>query len=126
VGNRAQKIRLRVETKIAPGDDDGFRLDSYPEIIEGGAMHSYEFGATGGSGGESPKDPGDKRSGNSALSLILLIAVVVVVGVVGLGLAFWILGTLFHFAGDIVRLALVVAVVALVWRRIAGHRNRRV
>ncbi len=90
-------------------------------------MHSYEFGPIGGSGSAgSPKDPGDKPGGNSALSLILLIAVVVVVAVVGLGLAFWVLGTLFHFAGFIVRIALVTAVVALVWRRIAGRRSRRV
>ena len=66
-------------------------------------MHNYEFGPTGGSGPAGSPKPGDKPSGNSALSLILLIAVVVIVAVVGLGLAFWVLGTLFHFAGFIVK-----------------------
>jgi hypothetical protein len=90
-------------------------------------MHSYEFGSSGGSGSAgSPGDRGDKSNGNSALSLVLLIALVVVVAVVALSLAFWILGALFNFGGVILKIALLTAIVALVWRRIAGRRRRHV
>jgi putative flippase GtrA len=52
-----------------------------------------------------------------------MIAVVAVVAIVGLGIAFWLLGFLFHLAGWILRVAVLAAVAALVWRRITRHRS---
>lgn len=36
----------------------------------------------------------------------------------------WLLGFSFHFGGGLIHLLLVVAVIVLVWNRLAGRRSR--
>ncbi len=83
----------------------------------------YDFGPLGGSAGHSshhePED--DTRHQNSIFSLIVMIVVVAIIGAVALSVTFWALGFLFHLAGWILRIAILAAVAAFVWRKI----NRR-
>jgi putative flippase GtrA len=88
-------------------------------------MQNFQFGpssSTGSAAGPSQQEP--RR--HSVLSLILLIAAVAVVTTVGLGFAFWALGFLFHMLGWILRVAILTAVVAFVWKRVTrrGCRSR--
>ena len=86
-------------------------------------MHNYDFGAVGGSGGENPytdrENHGPRR--NSMFSLIVMIVVIAVIAAVALTITFWALGFLFHLAGWILKIAVLAAVAAFVWRRV----NRR-
>ena len=86
-------------------------------------MHNYEFGSSGGSSGYTSPSDGDGPR-HSVLSLVLLICGVAIVAAVGLGAVFWALGFLFHIAGLILRIALITAVVAFVWRRVVRGRCR--
>ena len=87
-------------------------------------MHSYETGPYGtgptfrvfGSDEEEPKR-------HSMFSLIALIAVIAVAAVLAIGLVFLILGTLFSLAGAILKVAILVGIAALVWRRVARRRH---
>ena len=91
---------------------------------EGGTMHNYEFGSWGASSSGPHGEPeGDAPRQHSTFSLIVLIAVVAVLAIVGLGVAFWLLGFLFHLAGWIFRVAVLAAVAAFVWRRVTRHRS---
>ena len=87
-------------------------------------MNSYETGPSGagptyrGFGG----DDNDPRR-HSVFSLIALIAVVAVVAALVLGLVFLIIGTLFSLAGAILKVAILVGIAALVWRRVTRHRR---
>jgi hypothetical protein len=91
--------------------------------LEGGIMHNYDFGSSGASHrgpyGEPEGETGRKQS---LFSLIVMIVVVAVLAVVGLGVVFWALGFLFHLAGWILRIAVLAAVAAFVWRRINRRR----
>jgi hypothetical protein len=84
---------------------------------------SYDFGPIGGSAAHSsrhePENDGPHR--NSIFSLIVMIVVVAVLGAVALSVMFWALGIVFHLAGWILRIAILAAVAAFVWRKI----NRR-
>jgi putative flippase GtrA len=85
-------------------------------------MHNYDFGSTG-SAHQSPygePEHGAPRK-HSMFSLIAMIVVVAVLAMAGLGIAFWALGFLFSLAGWILKVAVLTAVAAFVWRRI----NRR-
>jgi hypothetical protein len=86
-------------------------------------MHNYEFGAAGGSGGENPytepENHGSRK--NSMFSLIVMIVVIAVIAAVALTITFWALGFLFHLAGWILKVAVLAAVAAFVWRWV----NRR-
>jgi hypothetical protein len=86
-------------------------------------MHNYEFGSWGASrqGPGEPESDGPHK--HSTFSLIVMIAVVAVVAIVGLGVAFWLLGFLFHLAGWILKVAILAAVAAFIWRRITRHRS---
>lgn len=83
----------------------------------------YDFGPIGGSSAQSShhQPDNDDRHKNSIFSLIVMIVVVAVVGAVALSVMFWAMGFLFHMAGWILRIAILAAVAAFVWRRI----NRR-
>jgi len=89
-------------------------------------MHSYETGPYGtgptfrvfGSDEEEPKR-------HSMFSLIALIAVIAVAAALALGLVFLILGTLFSIAGAILKVAILAAIAALVWRRVMRRRHSR-
>ena len=52
------------------------------------------------------------------LGSILWVVVVVLV-------VFWLLGFIFHVAGGLIHILLVIAVIVLVWNLIMGSRNRR-
>ena len=86
-------------------------------------MNSYETGASGagptyrGFGGD------DDPRRHSVFSLLALIAVVAVVAVLALGLVFLIIGTLFSLAGAILKVAILVGIAALVWRRVVRHKR---
>jgi hypothetical protein len=87
-------------------------------------MHNYETGPYGtgpyrvfGSEEEEPRR-------HSVFSLVALIAVVAVVGALALALVFLILGTLFSLAGFILKVAIIVAISAFIWRRVMRHRHR--
>ncbi len=54
-------------------------------------------------------------------SLIVMIVVIAVIAAVALSVTFWALGFLFHLAGWILRIAVLAAVAAFVWRKV----NRR-
>jgi hypothetical protein len=93
-------------------------------VGEGGTMHNYEFGSWGASrSGPGGEPEGDPRQKHSTFSLIVMIAVVAVLAILGLGIAFWLLGFLFHLAGWILRVAVLAAVAAFVWRRITRRRS---
>jgi hypothetical protein len=89
-------------------------------------MSNYDFGTYGGSTHQSahgePDDGGPRR--HSVFSLIAMIAVVTVITIIGLSVAFWALSLLFHLAGLIVKVAIVAAVAALVWRRCCRRRSQ--
>ena len=88
-----------------------------------GSCTSYDsdsYGAQQSTQG-GPEDGG--THGHSVFSLVLIIAVVAVVGAVALTIAFLLLGFLFHVVGFILKVAIVAAVVALVWRRVTRHRS---
>jgi hypothetical protein len=85
-------------------------------------MHNYEFGSSGGTHqGPYGGSAGDEPRKHSMFSLIVMIVVVAVLAIAGLGIAFWALGFLFHMAGWILRIAVLAAVAAFVWRWV----NRR-
>jgi hypothetical protein len=91
---------------------------------EGGIMHNYEFGSWGASRpGPYGEPEGEGPRKHSTFSLIVMIAVVAVLAIIGLGVAFWLLGFLFHIAGWILKIAVLAAVAAFVWRRITRHRS---
>jgi putative flippase GtrA len=78
-------------------------------------MPNYEFGSWGASRpGPYGEPEGDAPQKHSTLA---------VVAIVGLGVAFWALGFLFHLAGWILRVAVLAAVAAFVWRRVTRHRS---
>jgi biotin transporter BioY len=83
----------------------------------------YDFGPFGSAGHSSHYETeGDGRHQNSIFSLVVMIVVVAVIGAIVLGLAFMALGVLFHLAGWILKVAILAAVAALVWRRITRRR----
>ena len=85
-------------------------------------MHNYEFGSTS-SPRLGPHPDGDGH--RSAFSLVLLIVSGVVAASLGLALVFWVLGLFFSVAALLLRVALVVAVAAFVWRRVTRGRSRK-
>jgi hypothetical protein len=91
---------------------------------EGGIMHNYDFGNFGGSGRQSaygePENGGTRKQ--SVFSLVVMIAVVAIIAVLALAAVFWVLGLLFHIAGLIVKVAILAAVAAVVWRWVSRHR----
>ena len=87
-------------------------------------MHNYEFGSWGGSRrGPYGESEGEGPRKQSTFSLIVMIAVVAVLAIIGLGIAFWVLGFLFHIAGWILKVAVLAAVAAFIWRRVTRHRS---
>ena len=88
-------------------------------------MHNYETGPYG-TGPTFRVFGGDEEEPrrHSVFSLLALIAVVAIVGALALALVFLILGTLFSLAGAILKVAILAAVAALIWRRIMRRRHR--
>lgn len=87
-------------------------------------MHNFEVGSTGGPAPYGSQVP-DGPHRNSVLSLVLLIGTIVVVASIALGLVLWTVGLVFSLAGVILRVLILTAVVALVWRYIARRRSCR-
>lgn len=74
--------------------------------------------------GPGPSGPCGERH-HSVLGLVLLIAAVAIAGTAVLGFGFWALGFMFHIAGMILRVAILAAVAAFVWKRIMRRPSRR-
>jgi hypothetical protein len=90
-------------------------------------MHNYEFGAPGGTQrGPYGGPEGDTPGKHSMFSLIVTIVVVAVLAMVAIGIAFWTLGFLFSIAGWILRVAVLAAVAAFVWRWVNRRSRDRV
>ena len=60
---------------------------------------------------------------HSVFSLVVMIGAVAVAGAIALTIAFFLLGFVFHLVGFILKVAILAAVAALVWRRITRHRS---
>ena len=89
-------------------------------------MHNYEFGSWGASRpGPYGEPEGDAPHKHSTFSLIVMIVVVAVLPSSVSGVAFWALGFLFHLAGWILRVAVLAAVAAFVWRWVTRRRSSR-
>jgi hypothetical protein len=86
-------------------------------------MHNYDSGPFGSAAqhGAYGEPENDGRQKHSMFSLIVMIVVIAVIAAVALSVTFWALGFLFHLAGWILKIAVLAAVAAFVWRRI----NRR-
>lgn len=65
------------------------------------------------------------RRHRGTLSLVLMIAAGIMVAIVGLTAFFWVLGIAFHVAGLVIRVAVVVGVVAFVWKRVVHGRHHK-
>jgi hypothetical protein len=86
-------------------------------------MHNYDAGPLGDPAhhtGYGEPEPNRPRK-PSIFSLIVMIVAVAAIAAVGLTITFWALGFMFHLAGWILRVAVLAAVAAYVWRRV----NRR-
>jgi hypothetical protein len=59
---------------------------------------------------------------HSLLSLMLVIIGSVVACSLAIGVVFWTIGVVFHLVSLLFRVAIVVAVAALVWRLVTGRR----
>jgi hypothetical protein len=81
--------------------------------LEGGIMHNYDFGPFG------EPEGGPRR--HSIFSLVAWIVVLAVAAAIVLTIAFWALGIVVGLAGWILKVAILAAVAAFVWRRV----NRR-
>jgi hypothetical protein len=87
-------------------------------------MSDYDFGHSGGftAGSSHHSSDNDGPRQNSIFSLIVMIVVIAIIAAVLLGVAFMVLGFLFHIAGWILKIAILAAVAAFVWRRITRRR----
>ena len=87
-------------------------------------MPNYDAGPLGDpahySGYGDPQP--DRPRKPSIFSLIVMIVVVAAIAAVGLTIAFWVLGFVFHLAGWILKIAVLAAVAAYVWRWV-GRRS---
>ena len=86
-------------------------------------MHNYDSGLLVDPVPSGPvrRTGGRRTRKHSIFSLIVMIVVVAAIAAVGLTITFWALGFMFHLAGWILRVAVLAAVAAYVWRRV----NRR-
>jgi hypothetical protein len=80
-------------------------------------MHNYESGPFGGTGHQGPY--GEREGGrHSVFSLVAWIILLAVVAAIVLSVAFWVLGIVVGIAGWILKVAILAAVAAFVWRRV--------
>ncbi|HVA75534.1 MAG TPA: hypothetical protein VNF71_13330 [Acidimicrobiales bacterium] len=80
-------------------------------------MHSFDSGPLGAQFHEVTGG-GDDPERHSAFSLIALIAVVAVLAVMALGLVFLVLGFVASIAGAILKIVILAAVAAFIWKRV--------
>lgn len=94
-----------------------------------GSPYGSAYGSAGGAYGGSIGGSGDPSAytgygdlnqppRRSPFGLACTIACVAVAAVVGLGVVFWALGFVFDMLGWILRIAILAAVAAFVWRRV--------
>jgi hypothetical protein len=76
-----------------------------------------------GSGGGDPS-AGWCRPGRGVVRTALMWAALALVVFLAFGTAMWALGLVFHLLGLLLRIALITAVVALVWRRVTRRPHR--
>lgn len=85
-------------------------------------MHNHEYGSAGTWSQGSNGDPDGPRP-HSVLTLVLLIVGVAIAAAIGLSVLFWAFGLVFHLAGFILRVAILAAVAAFVWKRVMRRRS---
>ena len=88
-------------------------------------MHNYDLGSSSGTWAQTPGDDPGACHHRSVLSLVLMIVGIALAATIGLSLVFWAFGFLFSILGFVLRVAIVVAVAAFVWKRVMRHRSRR-
>ena len=89
-------------------------------------MHDYVSGALGGSTHQTPYGGPERHTSekHSVFSLIVMVVVIAVIAAVGLSITFWALGFLFHLLGWILKVAVLAAVAAVVWRWVSRRCNQ--
>lgn len=80
-------------------------------------MHSFDSGPLGAQFHEVTGG-GDDPGRHSVFSLVALIAVVAVLAVLALGLVFLVLGFIASLAGTILKIVILAAVAAFIWKRV--------
>ena len=83
-------------------------------------MHSFDSGPLGA---QFHEVGGDEPGQRSTFSLIALIAVVAVLAVLVLGLVLLVLGFVASLAGALLKIAILAAVAAFVWKRVTRCRR---
>jgi hypothetical protein len=87
-------------------------------------MHNYEFGPFGGASHQSSdSEPEGGCHRHSAFSLVAWIILLAVAAAIVLSIAFWVLGVVAGIAAWIVKIAILAAVGAFVWRRITRRSS---
>jgi hypothetical protein len=87
-------------------------------------MHNYDFGPFGGAshqGAYGEPEGGPRR--HSVFSLVAWIVVLAVAAAIVLTIAFWALGIIVGLAGWILKIAILAAVAAFVWRKVSRRWN---
>lgn len=83
-------------------------------------MHSFDSGPLGA---QFHEVGGDEPGHRSTFSLIALIAVVAVLAVLVLGLVLLVLGFVASLAGALIKIAILAAVAAFIWKRVTRCRR---
>lgn len=83
-------------------------------------MHSFESGPIGA---QFHEVGGDEPGHRSAFSLMALIAVVAVLAVLVLGLVLLVLGFVASLAGTLLKIVILAAVAAFIWKRVMRCRR---
>ncbi|MDA8045597.1 MAG: hypothetical protein M0Z30_10215 [Actinomycetota bacterium] len=73
---------------------------------------------------EYPYGPPSWPHRHSIVRTVVTWAAIALIAMTAFGLAAWAFGLIFHLAVLLIKVVLVTAVVALVWRRITGRRHR--
>lgn len=74
-------------------------------------MHNYTFQ-------ENSQGYGPNRHCRGIVRTVLMWAAIVVLAMLAFGAVTWVFGVVFHLAALLLKIALVTAVIALVWRRV--------
>lgn len=88
-------------------------------------MHDYDSATMGGAGrGSFAGEEGRPGREHSVASLVAMVAVLAIGAGIALAVGFWLLGALIGLAGLALKVAVLTAVAALVWRKVSRHPAR--
>jgi hypothetical protein len=80
-------------------------------------MHDYTFQ-------ENYEGYRPDRHGRGIVRTVIMWAAIAVLAMLALGVVAWVFGLVFHLAALLIKVALVTAMVALVWRWVTRHHRR--